>query len=328
MDGRTAPAHPVVILIDAFHPAYPLYAPSHYPVLSYHVGRSGWCSARLFAGPVEKSAVRMKEISVGWRISSKRQRKGQMPLQELIGGATMFSLIGRFLGWISFRVYLFVADMRYDAAIHDKKRLIRQLTGACAERFKSLYALDNQILQTDIRIQEHIKIANGAATAYLDDSERASFHRVVGEQSLGKIHEWEGKIREWELAKEDNRKALAELKKTSLQAEEDLDFLVHDKPRALADLRAARQELEIGQRNVHWPEVIDRRNREQISLLNQYKAQAKAQREAREFMRADPYQFYKERSHENRSTAEEFDDLVDRRRKAGKASGAFSLVQS
>jgi len=222
----------------------------------------------------------------------------------------MFTWIGRFFGWVSFRVYLFVADMRYDAAIHDKKKLIRQLTNACAERFKSLYALDNQILQTELRIQEHMKIANGAATVFLDDSERGSFHRLAGEQALAKIHAWEAKIQEWQTAKDDNKKALVELKKASIQAEEDLDFLVHDKPRALADLRAARQELEIGQRNVHWPEIIDRRNREQISLLNQYKAQARAQREAWEFMRVDPYQFYKEKWHGKRSTAEEFDDLV------------------
>jgi hypothetical protein len=239
----------------------------------------------------------------------------------------MFSLIGKFFGRISFRVYLFVADMRYDAAINDKKKLIRQLTNACAERFKSLYTLDNQILQTDIRIQENLKIANGAATAYIEDPEQGSFHRLAGEQALAKIHAWEQKIREWQTARDDNRKALTELKKTSLQAEEDLDFLVHDKPRALADLKAARQELEIGQRNVHWPEMIDRRNREQISLLNQYKAQARAQRDAWEFMRADPHQFYKERSHGARSEAEEFDDLVKRRRQAGRVSSALSVVR-
>jgi hypothetical protein len=217
--------------------------------------------------------------------------------------------------------------MRYDAAIHDKKRLIRQLTDTCAERFKSLYALDDQILQTEIRIQENIKIANGAATAYLDDSERGSFHRLAGEQALANNHAWETKIQEWQAAKDDNRKALGELKKASMRAEEDLCFLEHDKPRALADLRAARQELEIGQRTVHWPEMIDKRNREQINLLNQYKAQARAQKEAWEFMRVDPYQFYKERSQGKRSTGEEFDDLVHRRMKAGNVSRALSVVQ-
>jgi hypothetical protein len=237
-------------------------------------------------------------------------------------------LIGRFCGWVSFRVYLFVADMRYDGAIHDKKKLIRQLTNACAERFKSLYALDSQILQTELRIQENIKIANGAATAYLDDSERGSFHRLAGEQALAKIHAYETKIQEWQTPKDNNRKALVELKKASMQAEEDLCFLEHDKPRALADLQAARQELEIGQRDVHWPDTIDKRNREQISLLNQYKAQVRAQREAWEFMRVDPYQFYKEKSHGKRSTAEEFDDLVNRRREAGRVSRALSVVQS
>lgn len=149
-----------------------------------------------------------------------------------------------------------------------------------------------------------------------------------GRAGPSQIHEWERKILEWQIAKEDNRKALVELKKASMQGEEDLDFLVHDKPRALADLRAARQELEIGQRNVYWPEMIDKRNREQISLLNQYKATARAQREAWEFMKVDPYQFYKHRSAGTRSAAEEFDDLVNRRRQAGNMSRGLSIVQS
>jgi len=241
----------------------------------------------------------------------------------------MFTLIGRFLGWVSFRVYLFVADMRYDAAIHDKKKLIRQLTNACAERFKSLYALDSQILQTELRIEENIKIANGAATAYLDDSNLGgSFHRLAGEQALAKIQQYEKRIQEWQAGKDDNKRALVDLKKACMQAEEDLDFLVHDKPRALADLRAARQELEIGQRNVHWPELIDKRNREQISLLNQYKTQAKAQREAWEFMKVDPFQYYKDRWGGTKSAADEFDDLVNKRKQAQKTSRALTVVQS
>jgi hypothetical protein len=250
-----------------------------------------------------------------------------MKPEKLMGGVRMFTFIGRLFGWFSFRVYLFVADMRYDAAIHDKKKLIRQLTSACAERFKSLYALDNQILQTELLIEENIKIANGAATAYLDDSEKGSFHRLAGEQALAKIQAWERKIQEWQTAKEDNRRALMELKKASMQAEEDMGFLEHDKPRALADLRAARQELEIGQRNVYWPEMIERRNREQVALLNQYKAQARAQREAWEFMKVDPYQFYKDRSGGTKSAAEEFDDLVNRRKQARKVSRALAIVK-
>lgn len=108
--------------------------------------------------------------------------------QKLAGGARMFTL--KILGWVSFRVYLFVADMRHDAAIHDKKKLIRQLISAGAEQFQSLYALDSQILQTELSIEEKIETANAAATAYLDDSQRGAFHRLAGEQALAKIHLW------------------------------------------------------------------------------------------------------------------------------------------
>jgi|GEM_PF-2995160 len=240
----------------------------------------------------------------------------------------MFTMIGRFFGWVSFRVSLFVADMRYDAAIQDKKKLIQQLTNACAERFKFLAALDDQILQTQLHIEENAKIANGAATAYLDDSQRGSFHRQAGEQALVKIQKWEGKIQEWQTAKDENKKALVELKKACMQAEEDLDFLAHDKPRALSELKAVRQELEIARRNVHWPETIDKRNREQIALLDQYKKTARAQRAAWEFMKADPYKFYKDKEGGTKPASEKFDDLVNRRRGTRKMSSDVSIVRS
>ena len=39
-----------------------------------------------------------------------------MTPKKIAGGAARFSLIGSFFGWVSFRVYLFVADMRASSA--------------------------------------------------------------------------------------------------------------------------------------------------------------------------------------------------------------------
>lgn len=218
------------------------------------------------------------------------------------------------IDWIFWRMRMFMTEMRYDAAIWNKQKAARGLEESCDERFKVIYALEEQVIRQELALSEDLQVVNGAVNAYLESGDPV--HKVAGEQALGRVNKHKAMIAELKLAQEEQRKGLVELRKDFVQEEVLLKGLELEKPKALADLRAAGLELMAYQR-IARPMATDKTEKS----IRGYRVKATARRDTNRFIQEDIYASYKswagDSANADVSNAQFFDDLVAKR-KAGK----------
>jgi hypothetical protein len=219
------------------------------------------------------------------------------------------------MDWVKFKLRFFMTDMRYDAAIWNRRVLTDKLTAASNERFKIIHSLEEKIVKEQVSLDENLRIAQGAAAAFTEATsvEDALRHRQVGEEALAKANQAKEMVESLRRAQQKEQNDLVELRKDYIQEDSTLKDLILDKPRAMADLQSSF--LELNAYNRQAKPIGQDKSR---AIATKYRTEATARRDTNRFMHEDVFEFYKNKVDTlvDTTTTRLFDELVDMRRAA------------
>jgi hypothetical protein len=214
------------------------------------------------------------------------------------------------IDWFFWKLRLFTAEMRYDAAIRNRQRTTNGLETSCNERFRAISAVEEQIIKHQLALTNELKVVNGALNAYVETKDE--IHREVGQVALGRLHKHKATVEELKAIQEEHRNGLVELRKDYSSETGILEDLMLDKPRALADLRASGIEL-LTYKRITKP--VKQTKTE--TVIRDYQSKATALRDTHRFMQEDIYASYKTWAGDSidseMTNSRIFDDLVQDR---------------
>jgi hypothetical protein len=212
--------------------------------------------------------------------------------------------------WVLWKFRAFVTEMRYDAAIWNKRKATEKLEASCDERFKAIHALEEQVIREGVSVAENLKTLNGAVEAFTKDG--LEDHRRVGEQALARINKSKARIERLRASQEQHRQELVGVRQDHNKEGEVLQDLVLDKPRALAELNSSWMEL-VAYRRASRPPVSHKVE----DVTRKYKLQSVARRDAHRFLAEDEHASYKELTGsgdtDDPAVSRVFDELVKQR---------------
>ena len=208
--------------------------------------------------------------------------------------------------WVFWKFRSFLVEMRYDAAIWNRRKVTENLEASCQERFKAIHALEERIVKEEVSVEENLKILNGAVSSYAKDGRE--IHRVVGEQALKSINKSRALVAELKAAQEQHRKDLTGLRVDHQKEGNLLQDLVLDKPRLLAELTSSWMES-VAYKRASRPTT----HRKADSVARKYHLQATSQRDSHRFLTEDIFSDYRDTPSEDVSVSEIFEDMVKKR---------------
>ena len=228
----------------------------------------------------------------------------------------MFTALGRFFNWVSYKFYSARMSIQYDTALNDLRKRKDLVKEAISKNFESVFDLNTLIDKGRLRIESNNKVVEGAIEFYSDDTQSplAPLHRKEGEGAITKISQLSSRIVEWESLKKAHHATLLGLQRAHIELEEDLDFLRYEKPKALASFKATYLETSLYKRMAKSSD-LDPHSDDHMSILSRYKNEQRAWRTTKEFLNQDPRDVYRERADQGmqQSPANQFDDRLRRR---------------